>query len=135
MTKVFVYGTLKKGFSNHRVLNNSKFLGAAYTQEKFSLYCNGFFPYIVKERDSNINVHGEVYGVDDKTLRSLDALEGYNQKSTTNLYDRQIHQVYLNNKDLMEVYIYVLDDKKWFERIKNSLTKFNTGVWMSKNFR
>lgn len=74
MHKVFVYGTLKKGYGNHRLLEKSKFLGTAYTHSEFSLY-NGGFPYATDGGKNEIK--GELYEVDDNTLQNLDWLEGY----------------------------------------------------------
>ncbi|WP_457623862.1 gamma-glutamylcyclotransferase, partial [Persephonella sp.] len=32
---IFVYGTLRKGFGNHRLLENAEFLGIGRTKEKY----------------------------------------------------------------------------------------------------
>lgn len=72
---VFVYGTLKKGHGNHRVLGNSLFLGKAVTKEKHILTDCGF-PYMVPDSDGEL-VSGELYCVDDPAvLEGLDRLEG-----------------------------------------------------------
>lgn len=99
---VFVYGTLKKGFSNDKFLESSEFIGKAYTKNKFPMYIykNGPypFPYMLNmisrsaelaKGDKNIftakqlnvmseanNVKGEVYKISDETLAKLDWLEG-----------------------------------------------------------
>lgn len=41
--KVFVYGTLKKGFFNNSFLVNSEYMGQVVTKEKYPMYvdrCN-----------------------------------------------------------------------------------------------
>lgn len=87
MHLVFTYGTLKKGFSNHRLLENQNFLGKASTiGNLFELYENGRFPMVVGvERGKNID--GELYEIDDECLATLDWLEGvphhYNRKTIT----------------------------------------------------
>jgi gamma-glutamylaminecyclotransferase len=43
---VFVYGTLQQGFSNHRYLAGSKFLGRARTEKKYALYSAGL-PFVI----------------------------------------------------------------------------------------
>jgi gamma-glutamylcyclotransferase (GGCT)/AIG2-like uncharacterized protein YtfP len=92
VTKVFVYGTLRKGFSNHeRFLNNSKCLGTYKTSQKYIMHSGGSIPFVSKApkkvpndlsdfismRSKFCKVLGEVYEVDDDTLLSLDRLEGH----------------------------------------------------------
>lgn len=70
---VLVYGTLKKGFNNHRVLGNSEFVADTYV--KGSLYTNGGFPQYLEEGNDTIKC--ELYLVKDAdTLKALDRLEG-----------------------------------------------------------
>ena len=35
---LFVYGSMKKGFSNHFRLENEELLGTAFTKEKYNMY-------------------------------------------------------------------------------------------------
>jgi len=74
MPLVFVYGTLKQGFGLHRILENDKFLGEAYTiNEAFDLFSSGGFPYLWK---GSHRVRGELYEVSDETMKHLDYVEG-----------------------------------------------------------
>ncbi len=75
MEKLFVYGTLKKGYRNHHYLSGSRFLGKAVTKEKFALYADSV-PFLVKSPPIS-KVKGELYEVDSRTLRNVDALEGH----------------------------------------------------------
>lgn len=87
MNKVAVYGTLKKGHGNHRLLLNAEFLGTQQV-EGFIMYDLGAFPGI-KPADGG-TVHVEVYEVDDNQMARLDRLEGYNPTyPETGLYNRQ----------------------------------------------
>lgn len=72
---VFVYGTLKRGFGNHHLLNGSKFISQAITKEKYALYVSGI-PFVIEDEPVS-HIAGEVYEVDDKTLARLDHLEGH----------------------------------------------------------
>ncbi len=72
---VFVYGTLKKGFSNHRLLSGAEFVAAAQTLEKFAMYSTGT-PIVLKE-EAVSPIFGELYRVDEKILAALDSLEGH----------------------------------------------------------
>ena len=73
--KVFVYGTLKKGHGNHRLLAGSEFLGEGRTREKYALYSSGI-PFAIKEEKVS-KIQGELYLVNAATLTDLDRLEGH----------------------------------------------------------
>ena len=72
---VFVYGTLKKGFSNHRLLASSELLGVAQTVKMYAMYSTGL-PIVVKD-EAVSPIFGELYRVDEVTLAYLDSLEGH----------------------------------------------------------
>ncbi len=78
-TTIFVYGTLRRGFGNHSFLNQSTFKGTATTVEKFTMFCSGQIPFVSRSQAIS-NIVGEVYEVDEHTLRNLDALEGCRPK-------------------------------------------------------
>jgi gamma-glutamylcyclotransferase (GGCT)/AIG2-like uncharacterized protein YtfP len=78
---VFVYGTLKRGASNHAWLAGSRWLGEACLPG-LVLHDLGPFPMAVLGAGT---VYGELYGVDAAGLARLDQLEGYPR-----LYDRQL---------------------------------------------
>lgn len=84
MTTVFVYGTLKRGGSNHLFLAGQKFLGSARTQPGFTLYSLGDYPGMVRTPGDADGVTGELWSVDDATLAELDRLEGLDE----GLYER-----------------------------------------------
>ena len=80
MYKVFVYGSLKSGFGNHRLLedSNAEFLGTTYTKDtNFLMFSFGAFPAVVKNEEFGYGaVEGELYLVDQITMFKLDMLEG-----------------------------------------------------------
>ncbi len=84
MTTVFVYGTLKRGGTNHAYLAGQSFLGAARTQPGFTLYSLGDYPGMVRAPGDTAGVTGELWSVDDATLAELDRLEGLDE----GLYER-----------------------------------------------
>lgn len=90
--KVFVYGTLKRGFGNNRLLGGSKFLGKGVTEDKFALYESGI-PFVI-ENESVSQISGEVYVVDRETLAHLDRLEGH-----PNWYCRKMVNILLGSSD------------------------------------
>jgi gamma-glutamylaminecyclotransferase len=81
MIKVFVYGTLKAGYGNNRLLDNesSDLIGKAVLLTPAILACNGSFPYLSLIGTSSRKgwVLGEVYQVSEEVMRTLDSLEGY----------------------------------------------------------
>jgi len=76
MNLVFVYGTLKRGGSNHHLMARQKFLGAARTPPGFRLYDLGGHPGMIQKPDDRAGVIGEVWSVDAACLVQLDVLEG-----------------------------------------------------------
>jgi gamma-glutamylaminecyclotransferase len=76
---VFVYGTLKKGFSNNSFLEDSVCYGKAYTSKRFLLIKDIGLPFVVKDfkHSYSTNIKGEVYLIDDFTLNDLDYLESH----------------------------------------------------------
>ncbi|HEY5078937.1 MAG TPA: gamma-glutamylcyclotransferase family protein [Opitutaceae bacterium] len=76
MSLVFVYGTLKRGCSNHHLLAGQAFLGEARTPQGFALFSLGSHPGMVEIPADSGSVTGEVWSVDEECLEQLDALEG-----------------------------------------------------------
>ena len=111
---VFVYGSLKAGSWNHRVLGDSEFVGEAHTLEEFVLVDCGFPYLIVPESLSKgrtmpkpVPVVGEVYKVIDKAvMASLDALEGV----AYNHYKHLTTDVMMGNNEVLSVTCYVACD-------------------------
>ncbi len=73
--KVFVYGTLRKGFWNHVLLKDSEFVEERWLPG-FRIHGAGI-PFMVRTENENDKVYGEIYKVDDETLQQLDWLEGH----------------------------------------------------------
>ena len=82
--RVFVYGTLKRGFYNHRLLESSSasFVAEASTRRPMRLVLGEYgVPYLMKDEDASKDapmsrVPGELWVVDDEGLDALDVLEG-----------------------------------------------------------
>ncbi len=75
MTRVFVYGSLKRGLSNDHYLRGQRFLGRARTRPRYRLFDWGGYPGLVERAGDGLAIHGEVYLVDDACLAELDRLE------------------------------------------------------------
>jgi gamma-glutamylaminecyclotransferase len=76
MSLIFVYGTLKRGCSNHHYLAGQTLLGEARTAPGFALFDLGGYPGMVALPGESGSVSGEVWEVDTDCLERLDALEG-----------------------------------------------------------
>ncbi|MCA0010541.1 gamma-glutamylcyclotransferase [Mesorhizobium sp. B294B1A1] len=78
MRKLFVFGTLKKGFPLHgEGLSEAAFLGVYRTRERFPMLIAGprFAPMMFNEPGVGFQVGGELYAVDDRALANLDRME------------------------------------------------------------
>jgi gamma-glutamylcyclotransferase (GGCT)/AIG2-like uncharacterized protein YtfP len=73
--KVFVYGTLKRGFRNHFYLSEAEYLGRYRTCESYGFYDFGDYPAATLDGDQAIG--GEVFQILPEHLSALDILEGY----------------------------------------------------------
>jgi gamma-glutamylcyclotransferase (GGCT)/AIG2-like uncharacterized protein YtfP len=71
---LFVYGTLKRGERNHGLLAGQYLVGEAVTEPCFRLLDCGAYPALI-ESEQGLAIRGEVYRVDENTLRQLDVLE------------------------------------------------------------
>lgn len=85
----FVYGTLKKSYYNHRVIEHptTKFLGEVKTEPIYTLF-TGSYPVV--ERNGNTSITGELYEVNDiNVMTNIFGLEGSSpvQHSPLNWYD------------------------------------------------
>ena len=80
--RVFVYGTLKRGFYNHRLLEekSASFVGTARTRDPMRLVLGEYgIPYLMPEGEASGPVVGELWRVDDDALDALDVLEGVDE--------------------------------------------------------
>jgi len=72
--RVGVYGTLKRGHSNHGVLAGARYVGRCQVRA-ITLYDIGPFPGAKLRKSQGVNV--EVYDVTDRVFARLDKLEDY----------------------------------------------------------
>jgi len=71
--RVFVYGTLKKGFRNAFYLQDARFLGEFSTDPVYSMYNFGTYPAVSELGKTAIE--GEVYEISRAQLEQIDRLE------------------------------------------------------------
>ena len=99
---VFTYGTLLRGERNHHLLNDLDFVCEAKVMG-FEMFNLGTYPGIY---DGNGTILGEIYYVNDETLKELDILE-----EEGSLYTRRIVKAYSMDKEY-DVFIYVYNQKE-----------------------
>jgi gamma-glutamylaminecyclotransferase len=73
---LFVYGTLRRGHRNHRLIADQRFLGEAATEPRYRLYDLGPYPGLVRDAAAGLAVAGELWEVGACCLGELDAFEG-----------------------------------------------------------
>ncbi len=96
---VFVYGTLRKGSSNHGLLRSARFMGQGKTVRPYALYL-GEYPFVYKD-ESRCRITGEVYAVDSATLLLLDELEEHPE-----VYRREPAEVILDSGERLTCWLY-----------------------------
>ncbi len=74
-TLLFVYGTLKRGLSNHHLLADQDFRGEAATEAHYRVIDLGPHPGLVVDRKQGIAIRGELWEVSERCLAELDAFE------------------------------------------------------------
>lgn len=115
-TKVFVYGTLKRGYwNNKRYLNNSIFLGPAISEDdSYGMRCNGYYPIVYEKHGAHSHVKGELYTIRHFTLENLDDLEG-----NGHFYNRHKRNFVLNSGEVVSAWIYLCNFKGSFHKNDN----------------
>ncbi len=73
--RLFVYGSLKRGFVHHERLARAEWLREASTAPGHGLIVQGVYPALVVVRGATSIVHGELYRVGDALLAELDEFE------------------------------------------------------------
>lgn len=115
--RVFVYGTLKRGHSNHGLLEGYNFLGRAYIEGPYRMSSIGAFPGVTDGHEGEARrIYGEVFVVDEEGLASLDLLEGH-----PDFYERK--KVRTNVEDYGNVWCY------FFNGLYRSDKDVPSGMW------
>lgn len=126
--RVAVYGSLRQGYGNHRLLEDSKYLGNGITEGRYTMMHLGGFPGVIENGNTSIVV--EMYDVDDDTARDLDRLEGH-----PSFYERkQINVLPTNTADEAKwepAWMYLLP-QKWND---GRCPVVESGDWTKRSMR
>ena len=105
---LFVHGSLKKGFDNHKLLDKyAKRVGKASTVGKFAMYEDSFgnYPYLLKEPITK--VLGELYEIKRKEL--LDQIDEF--EGAPEYYQRKKIKV-KTHKGVNLAFVYIREDEE-----------------------
>lgn len=120
--KAFVYGSIKHGLPNHRVLGTSEFICSTFTTDKYDMVSMGGFP-AVKESVGVSVIQGEVYEINKETLERLDHLE-----SNGLFYARKLIKVDQVN-ELVWIY-FIMNEMGSGEDKTNVHDEYGVQTWM-----
>jgi gamma-glutamylaminecyclotransferase len=102
-----VYGTLRKGYHNHKHMTGAKFIGKGVTAERHRMYGDGV-PFVAEgdERGEGGNIRVEVYEVSRAQMNGpIDSLEGH-----PNVYTRRKTPIRIDGRnDTIEAWLYFCD--------------------------
>ena len=102
MHKIFVYGTLLRGFGNWRwaLKDRAEFIGERETLPAFTMINLGAYPGVISHGDEVIK--GELFEVTDASvMRDLDRLEGHPNfyiRTSIKLSDGEDAEMYVLNR-------------------------------------
>ena len=137
---LFVYGNLMNGMKYHDKIKHCKFVENGRTQDKFymtSLTCNSY-PIVSPEKmnpnHSPNHIKGEIYEIDNQTLKKLDEFE-----SLFNCYTRVKIPIIIESNDKFELtaeaYCYIVNQPSIFDDFKKFFQYtsqiVNEGDWKS----
>lgn len=101
---VYVYGSLRAGMGNHRLLREAEFV-REHVIYGYTMISFGAFPALVPTGKSHAVV--EQYRVNEEEFQRLDMLEGY-----PHFYDRCL----LDTPDGEVAWVYFIDDQELLNR-------------------
>lgn len=112
LNNVFIYGTLKRGYSNHDDnLKSENYLGEYRTKECYPLLIATklFAPVLLLEQGVGHKVLGELYCVNDRKLAELDRFEHtYHAKG----YKRILIEIQnIKNFQYVDAFTYMIERK------------------------
>ena len=113
--RLFVYGTLKRGFPAERYLQEAQFQGTATTAPGYALHDLGAYPGLIVAAGAG-TVSGELYSVSPEDLTRLDRYEGAD-------YSRE--RIVLSDGSVAEAYVTPASSVAGTPRIEG-------GVWTAK---
>ena len=108
---VFVFGTLKEGFPNFATNKGVRVGGSFITVERYPLYLVGerFSPWLIHAAGEGERVVGQVFKVDQVTLKAMDVLERITEPDGYRRVAIDVEALEGASKARLSVYAYVTD--------------------------
>ncbi len=101
MTRVFIYGSLKKGFYNHQRCNMDKAQFIINTViHNAKLFSLGSYPAVILDGEEADIVYGEIYDIPDDVFKPIQQMEigaGYSQR-TISINDENV-EIFVFDQD------------------------------------
>jgi gamma-glutamylaminecyclotransferase len=119
---VAVYGSLKRGFGNHRLLEQAQFVGVGETPPIYQMRGAGRSYPGIFSGDSRVQV--EVFSVTDSELKRLDQLEGH-----PSFYNREVTNILLDSGEALPAFIYKLPDTYNMGAVVTELDPKGRQIW------
>ena len=100
---VAVYGTLKRGKTNHFIMEllSAELLGEGKTAEKYPLTTDGMLPYLFDEAGVGHRIPVEIYRVSDTALAVIDRFECHPK-----FYARKSIKCELSSGEVLDCFVY-----------------------------
>lgn len=110
VTYVAVYGTLRQGLGNHRLINKDPICEAVFSNKIMKSL--GAFPFVQHTADSNDKIVAEVYALTPEELADCDRLEGHPE-----WYERQvvaeIEGSLVHGTDKYPLWMYIMPEERY----------------------
>ena len=122
MNRIFVYGTLKRGYPNFDVgMDGTEFVGEYRTIERYPLVIGGpwFTPNLIDEPGTGHQVTGEVFTATDEAVAFLDRFETTHIPTGYRRVERSFES--LQGSEVTSAWVYVRDRAN-IEQIVEELT-------------
>ena len=121
---IFVYGTLRRGASNHALLANAEFISTTRTQARYELVDMGGYPALLEGgRDAIV---GELYEIDEVLTKALDEFE-----EVPELYRRSTIQLDPEaQRDRRDQLVPFADGYLMMPQISGGAPRIESGDWL-----
>lgn len=105
---VFVYGTLKEGFTNAPINDGDRVAGEFQTVRRFPLFVIGeyYIPWLVDQEGEGSHIQGQVFCTDTRTLRRMDELEMLDQPGWFTRRRIQVQSTLNAASAVLEAFVY-----------------------------
>lgn len=120
--KIFVYGTLKNTCKNHHYVHTSRMVADGYIEGFVMFGQRANFPFIMKDKNKDKRVFGEIYDVTSDVWDNIKNLEvGYTITKVKVITHGLTH----------DCFVYIFDDKVKIRLYKeeHGFEEIESGIW------